>query len=39
MQTSSTDLAQIQQTLAATLDKINDLPLDPMLNKAPSMLA
>lgn len=37
--TTSAGLAQIQQKLTATLDKINALPLDPMLNQATSTLA
>lgn len=37
--TTSAGLAQIQQKLMSTLDKINNLPLNPMLNEATSTLA
>ncbi len=39
MPTTSAGLAQIQQKLMATLDKVNNLPLDPMLNEATKTLA
>ena len=37
--TTSAGLAQIQQKLMTTLDKINNLPLDPMVNEATRTLA
>ncbi|WP_437609028.1 intermembrane transport protein PqiB [Erwinia sp. V71] len=37
--TTSGGLNQIQQKLMATLDKINSLPLDPMINQATNTLA
>lgn len=37
--TTSTGLAQIQQKLTSTLDKINTLPIDPMLHQATNALA
>ncbi|WP_413734443.1 intermembrane transport protein PqiB [Sodalis sp. RH21] len=37
--TTSGGLAQIQQKLMLTLDKINNLPLNPMINEATSTLA
>jgi len=37
--TTSAGLAQIQQKLMLTLDKINNLPLNPMINEATSTLA
>lgn len=37
--TTSAGLAQIQQKLMLTLDKINSLPLNPMINEATSTLA
>lgn len=36
--TTSAGLAQIQQKLMATLDKINSLPLDPMIGEATGAL-
>lgn len=39
MPTTSGGLAQIQQKLMQTLDKINSLPLNPMINEATKTLA